>query len=176
MTPPKRQVPTDAARSFEKGFDQGLNIAEGIYAAVWFDALGDGAARDRILANVRKNPGNNPKTHPSYRAHMWLAGAMTEIVAGGDKAKLDLEHVDELAAALLRHDRPYFLYIVAKCLQKHGTPEQSEKYLKQCMGFIKFNEGARTLAGAELVARGFPPEEFKAAIFEKPAEQDAASK
>ncbi len=164
----------DAAKSFEKGFDKGLNIAEGIYAAVWFDALGDGAARDRILAKVRKNPGNNPKTHPGYRAHMWMATAMTQIAAGGENAKLDLEHVDELAAALSRHDRPYFLYIVAKYLQTHGTPQESEKYLKQCMGFIKFDEGARTLAGAELVARGISPEKFKAAIFEKPTETDNA--
>ncbi len=69
-----------------------------------------------------------------------------------------------------RSDRPLFLYLLGAYADIHGQPDRALVYFKQCMGYVHFADEGRTLAGAELTARGILPDSYKAAIWEKPSE------
>jgi tetratricopeptide (TPR) repeat protein len=157
----------EAAQAFDAAFQEHLVLAKGLYAAVAFERAQDPKSRDRVLATIAANAKEYPQDHPVTQGCLKLAAFMSAAAAKPD-SDIDFGELEKLAAAMSRADRPYFLCLLGQYADLRGQNDRATQFYQQCMGFIRFTEGGRTLAGAELVARGIMPESYKAAIWEKP--------
>src|SRR5262249_1335189 len=97
------------------------------YAALTADALGTPKLRDESL----ERPATDPRCRTMATAK--LCPMFREVIAQGDKGRIDLAALDKLVAQVPDERRGNVLFNVGWFLALHGPTAAAEDYLKRCV-------------------------------------------
>ncbi len=140
-----------------------------MHLAILADQEHDTATRDKILARVKQTAAqfHGKRTRQSYANCAALAALIIDDLAQGGKGEIDVA-----AAERLNPPQPFedidksrevsklpvaFSYLLGRYLDLHGKPDLAVRCWKRCLEETEFiAEFQRTLAAAELLARGIP--------------------
>jgi hypothetical protein len=152
----------EALDHFEGKFAKTNNPFVGLRIALLADRLKDAKKRDAALQQIKaKGAGymreGTGKPRPELIA---LADLIAQDLAHGGKGEIDLKAADKIcAAAIDSAEKINFDAFLAGYLDLHGKKDDAVRYWRRCLGFTKvMYDLNRTVAGAELIARGLKPE------------------
>ena len=163
----------------EQQFDKALQIDEerfakdnnpylGLRTALLADRLKDGKKRDAALQQIKEKGATHIRqaTGKPRMELVALADLMAQDLARGGKGDIDLKAADKIClAAIDDAERENCFCFLASYLDLHGKKNEAIRYWKRCVNFTRpIFDLNRTLAGAELIARGIKPE----TVIEKP--------
>jgi len=173
--------PEKAQQIFAGYFTQN-NPVFGLHVALLADELKNTRRRDEILARLSEQRNRyRPASGGMAYVHLAsLARMLANDLAKGGKGDVDLAEADRVNQAyplpdespspcdLERNDprnpRIAFNYFLGRYLDLHGKPKEAIVSWKKCVAETEFMfDLHRSLAGAELTARGIAPELYKAA-------------
>jgi hypothetical protein len=92
---------------------------------------------------------------------------MLDDLAAGGKGNIDIATYERIVKPFQQFTAGKYHWCFGKYLQLHGQEEKAVHYWKRCLQCRKLNGWQRTLAGAELVARGHAPDCYKTLEAEK---------
>lgn len=166
-----------ALKHFERCYQKTNDPYEGFRIALVADQLKETQRRDAALQQIQQKgtdfivySTNKPREHLLALADMIL----DDLDAGG-RGEIDLAGADKLASAI-EDDlaRMNFHYYLAKYLDLHGKPDAAIHYWKLCLAHTGVTDWCRTLAGAELIARGYAPDCYLTVLADQGAEDRPA--
>ena len=148
----------EALQLDEESFAKTNNPFAGLRIALLADRLKDAEKRDAALQQIKaKGAGYLRKATGKPRLELVaLAGLMADDLAHGGKGEIDLKAADKISAAASDGGEQMNCHcFLAAYLDLHGKKDEAIRYWRRCLGYTgNMHELNRTLAGAELIARG----------------------
>ena len=156
-----------ALDSFKKYFDENWVSYEGLHAALLADELGDIAERDRLLKEIDRRAKWLKGQKRYYDPEVCdLVKLIADDLTRGGKADFDSADYDKIVKNANEQPRMNCHYFLAKYLELRGKEDRSVHYWKLCLASHCMRGWNRTLAGKELINRG-----YKADCYKKPGEE-----
>ena len=163
-----------ALKHFQQCYTKTSDSYEGMHVVLMADQLKDVKQRDATLQHMKEKGWEGA----IYDTGIWrkellvLVDLMTKDLAKGGKADFDFALVDKTAAAIDNDLRKInYYYFLAKYLDLHGKPDKAIQYWKLCLTLTVMDAQCRTLAGAELLQRGYAPDCYLTLLAEQKAKE-----
>ena len=162
---------------FKKHFDSCWDNYEGMHAALAADESGEVALRDEVLKEIERR-GEWREKNGKYNDDVTrqLAKLMAEDLKRGGKADFDPGDYDKIVKNCSEQIRMNSHYFIAKYLELRGNEDMAINYWKRCLASYYMFGWNRSLAGAELIKRGYKADCYKKTASDEkqlPDEKDA---